>query len=113
MIVTIVWPVVLHWVIHLVEIALIVMLMIHVGRLAKFRDGLIAHARQAPVTPTPLLIAGWRRKYDLLTPGTSKHGLYRDRLIEVGALDADGNDIVPVSTEKEPPSVGKDAPDGD
>lgn len=65
-----------------------------------FKQGLIAHAKAAPVPPTAQLIAQWEKAYDSLPEHTAggmphpKKAAYRNRLIEVGVLNKNGEKIV-------------------
>lgn len=59
-------------------------------RLDQFKKGLIAHAKAAQQPPTPQLIAQWRYLYETLPKGSPKHMAYKNRLIEIGVLNEQG-----------------------
>jgi len=57
--------------------------------LEKFNRGLIAASKKPPIT-TKQLIDGWRQRHDELEDSPKKTA-YRNRLIEAGVMDKDGN----------------------
>ena len=60
--------------------------------LERFKQGLIAHAQSQP-PPEPVLINTWMAAYESLPEGSPKWTAYRNRLIQVGALDGQGNKV--------------------
>ena len=62
-------------------------------RLDQFKKGLIAHAKKLPSPPSKQLIDGWKPQYDTLPKGSPKHIAYKNRLIEIGVLDDEGNEV--------------------
>ncbi len=78
---------------HIVIVLALIQLARITWRLDQFRKGLIAHARRAPVAPTPQLIEGWKTMFSTLPKDSPKWTAYKNRLIEVGILDADGEPI--------------------
>ena len=60
--------------------------------LEKFVQGLIAHATRPPPVAEARLIDGWKRRYSELAESPKKEA-YKNRLIEVGAMDKEGNYI--------------------
>jgi len=67
--------------------------------LEAFNKGLVAHAKAAQIPRDPLaqarLIEGWKKQYEELPENTPKWTAYRNRLIEIGELDKDGNKKAP------------------
>jgi len=57
-----------------------------------FKAGLIAHAQNQP-PPAPVTINQWMEAYESLPEGSPKWNAYRNRLIQVGALDSEGNKV--------------------
>ena len=79
--VTLLWLVIVVW-----------LLKRETHRLSLFKAGLIAHAKAVPnKADQQKLIPQWIERYDELKEGTPKHTAYKNRLIEVGVLDEDGN----------------------
>ena len=62
-------------------------------RLEQFRKGLIAAAKAAPMPTDPKLIKGWIKLYNTLPKDKPKWLAYKNRLIEIGVLDKDGEKI--------------------
>jgi len=75
-----------------VAYALLWMLPARIRKLEAFNRGLIAHAKLQPVAPDKFLIDKWRARYDELADSPKKTA-YRNRLIEVGVMDANGHYI--------------------
>ena len=82
-IVTLVWLVIV-----------VILLKRETHRLSLFKAGLIAHAKAVPTKADQAkLIPQWLDRYDELAVGTPKHTAYKNRLMEVGVLDEDGNRV--------------------
>lgn len=84
---------ILSMVFHLAVVIWLISISRTTWRLDKFVKGLVAHAKAAQIPPNPKLIKQWVDEYESPATSEPRREAYRQRLIEVGVLDEDGNAV--------------------